>query len=127
MNAAWPVELAYGVSEDEAANLMNRYSGATTLVAVSDEDGEESYFIGMSGGGMDLSWDLCAAFICCGCIPPITILQGLPNMATGRRYASTVSDPMAVRILAAMKPTKQYLRRVASSLDRTRASVTNKR
>lgn len=72
MNALWPVELAYGRSEEEAAALMNLHAGATSLITVDDQT-----YIAMTGGGMDLSWHIAAAYVCCGCVPPLDILDGL--------------------------------------------------
>lgn len=72
MNALWPVELAYGRDEDEAAALMNQHAGATSLISIDDQT-----YIAMTGGGMNLSWHIAAAYVCCGCVPPLDILDGL--------------------------------------------------
>lgn len=72
MNSLWPVELAYGRGEQETADLINRHAGATTLIRIDDD-----YYIGMTGGGMDLSWHIAAAYVCCGCVPPLYILESL--------------------------------------------------
>lgn len=99
MNALWPVELAYGRSEAEAADLMNRHGGATSLISI---DGD--YYIAMTGGGMDLSWHLAAAYVCCGAVPPLYILRSLSRSASDMRPAVTRA------ILAAGRQGAGYLR-----------------
>lgn len=76
MNFYWPVNLAYGVSEEDAAALIDRHAGATSLVYIESFD---THAIVLTGGGMDLSWDICAAYVCCGCVPPMELLEGLPE------------------------------------------------
>ncbi|PWC98028.1 hypothetical protein TSO5_03210 [Azospirillum sp. TSO5] len=77
MNYFWPVELGYGVELEEAATMIDQHAGCATLVYVESLD---THGIALSGGGMDLSWDLAAAYLCCGCVPPLNILSGLPHM-----------------------------------------------
>lgn len=72
MNALWPVQLAYGRSIETASRLMNAHAGAAVLVTIDDEE-----YIALAGGGMDLSWHLAAAYVCCGCVPPVDILDRL--------------------------------------------------
>lgn len=72
MNSLWPVDLAYGRGEAEAARLINLHAGSTVLVTIDDET-----YIAMTSGGMDLSWHIAAAYVCCGCVPPVRILENL--------------------------------------------------
>lgn len=74
MNAYWPVDLPYGADEEEIATKIDKLAGCASLVEI---DGI-GYAIVMPGGGMDLSWDLAAAYLCCGVIPPVRLLEGLP-------------------------------------------------
>lgn len=105
MNALWPVDLAYNRSESEAADLMNRYGGATSLITI---DGD--HYIAMTGGGMDLSWHIAAAYVCCGAVPPLYILQNLS------RSHSDMGPTMTRAILAAGRHGAQYLRRQARQI-----------
>lgn len=41
------------------------------------------YGLALTGGGMDMSWEICAAFIRCGYLPPLKYASGLPRMAGG--------------------------------------------
>lgn len=77
MDFIWPVNLAYGVTDEEAAGLIDKYAGSTSLVYVRDLD---THAIVLTGGGMDLTWDIATAYLCCGCIPPLLLLSALPKM-----------------------------------------------
>ena len=105
MNAIWPVDLAYERSEAEAAALMNKHAGATSLICV---DG--NYFIAMTGGGMDLSWHIAAAYVCCGCVPPVAILDNLS------RSPFETSKQARTAILRAWRQGARHLRFKAKSL-----------
>lgn len=80
MNFYWPVDLAYELDEETAAERIDKHAGATSLVWI---ERVQSHAIVLTGGGMDLSWDICAAYICCGCVPPARLLLGLPRFAGG--------------------------------------------
>lgn len=105
MNSLWPVELAYNRSESEAAALMNRHAGSTSLITI---DGD--HYIAMTGGGMDLSWHIAAAYVCCGCVPPLYILRNL----SGSPFET--SKPARAAILAAGRAGAAYLRQEAQKL-----------
>lgn len=64
--------LGADATEEDAAKL----SGPVCLVRVGNEWG-----LALTGGGMDLSWEICAAFIALGFRPPVHFCD-LPNMAT---------------------------------------------
>lgn len=49
------------------------------LCVVKLED-EDDYALALTGGGMDLSWQICAAFVACGYWPPLHFCD-LPRMA----------------------------------------------
>ncbi len=78
MNFVWPVRLGYEVSAKTAADLIAVFAPTATLIAFTSDDkvGEE-YGIALSGGGMNLSDQLAIAYLCCGCVPPATLLMGL--------------------------------------------------
>ncbi len=64
MNSLWPVELAYNRSEVRSGRADEPPCGLTSLITI---DGD--HYIAMTGGGMDLSWHIAAAYVCCGCVP----------------------------------------------------------
>jgi hypothetical protein len=43
----------------------------------------DTYGLALTGGGMDFSWEICAAYIHCGYLPPLKYATDLPKMAGG--------------------------------------------
>ncbi len=119
MNYLWPVDLAYGRSASQAADLMNKHAGATSLVMIGDET-----YIAMTGGGFDMSWHLAAAYVCCGCIPPTRILQNLKGSPFH------VSESMTRAILVAAREGVRFLqrdtKRLAADIRATAADIREK-
>lgn len=105
MNSLWPVDLAYRRSASEAARLMNLHAGATSLIEIDDQ-----HYIALTGGGMDLSWHIAAAYVCCGCVPPLYILDGL------RRSPFRMEDKVNRAILSAGREGAKHLRLRAKQL-----------
>lgn len=73
MNFAYPVP---GMTEAEAGRCQCRLS-SLTLVRLDDR-----IVLALTGGGMDLSPEICAAYIACGYLPPFQFVSGLPEMAS---------------------------------------------
>ena len=42
---------------------------------------DDEYFLALTGGGMDLSWEICEAYIIMGYLPPLHFAGDLPIMA----------------------------------------------
>lgn len=90
MNYAWPVSLAYdGPDAATAAGLIERFAPACVLIELQDDARERlygddrdapEYAIALTGGGMDLSDDIAAAYLACGCVPPSRLLAGLSGV-----------------------------------------------
>lgn len=72
MSWAWPVTLRRG-PEDAAESL-------THLPVCVVEYQEHGTLLALTGGGMDLSWELCEAYIRLGLAPPFALCD-LPRMA----------------------------------------------
>lgn len=116
MNALWPVDLAYGRSHQEATRLIGKHGGATVLITIDDRD-----FIAMTGGGMDLSWHIASAYVCCGCVPPVQILEGL--------YRSPFETSKSARaaVLSAWRDGAKFLRDKARRLNVERQCYAKKK
>lgn len=78
MNFFYPCELE---DLEAAARAISRLP----LCVVEMGDGETGF--ALTGGGMDLSWEICAAYIACGFLPPVEYCD-LPNMAGRGKYHS---------------------------------------
>lgn len=75
MNYYYPIELRYGASPAELQMRLMLDGGAVTLVEV-----DANPVLALTGGGMDLSWDVCLAYIICGSYPPLHFCD-LPDFA----------------------------------------------
>ena len=70
MNYIYPLGDSFEVPKDFREKLNN-----TTIVEI---DGQ--YFLALTGGGMDLSWEICESYINLGYYPPTHFCR-LPGMA----------------------------------------------
>jgi len=76
MNYAYPLP-EYHISNDACSDqaLLDTEGGAAVLVSIGEE-----YYLALAGGGMDLSWDICLAYMLLGYLPPVHFC-GLPGFA----------------------------------------------
>lgn len=72
MTVLWPCALR--TSPEEAANAFRREGLACTLVK-GQVNGTEVSGIALRGGGMDLSDHIAAAYILCGQVPPVAVIE----------------------------------------------------
>lgn len=79
MNYYCPIELRYDMTHEAAADIL-----ADTCLVLVEVHGETG--LALSGGGMDLSWEICEAFMLLGSLPPAHFARRLPKMC------STFSD-----------------------------------
>lgn len=70
MNYLYPLGEYFEVPDDWKKKLVSM-----TIVEVDDE-----YFLALTGGGMDMSWQICETYINLGYYPPTHFCQ-LPHMA----------------------------------------------
>lgn len=70
MNYIYP--LPYGV---RTTNNWRSAMRCTTVVQVGGET-----YLALTGGGMDLSWEICEAYLRCGYLPPAHFARHLPKM-----------------------------------------------
>lgn len=49
------------------------------LIEWGDGSGHGGFALALTGGGMDLSWDICEAFMCLGELPPVKYAGDLPD------------------------------------------------
>ena len=111
MNYFYPCELRSHSVEDAARAIAH-----LPLCVVEMEDGETGF--ALTGGGMDLSWEICDAFISCGYLPPLQYCD-LPDMAGKAKH------PRCQLILAACRRSAEiaegWAHRRVDSLDRMAA------
>ncbi|MEM7303392.1 MAG: hypothetical protein AAF468_20115 [Pseudomonadota bacterium] len=113
MNYGYPVDIRHGPSCEEIAQNLDNLAGCVSLVRHDDR-----YYLALTGGGMDLSWNICAAFIVCGCIPPINFLNRLPRMASSGKYPANIPDEIAKLVVDCIPVAAESLRTAAYQLER---------
>ncbi len=77
-NYAYPLPDEYELNLSRARKALKHY--ALTVVSLADHD---RYYLVLTGGGMDMSWDICGAYIALGFYPPARFCR-LPEMAGDR-------------------------------------------
>lgn len=117
MNALWPCEPRYGMTDELAATAIDQHAGATVLVTINNEQHHGLQGIAMTGGGMNMSWDLCAAYICCSCIPPLRLLTDMP------KFAGMKSSELTRAVLECMDLAADWLKSRAERLREYRADM----
>ena len=111
-------------SDEREGPMMNYYypcpiddpEAAAKLIAdlplcIVQIDGDTTAFA-LTGGGMDLSWEICEAFIRCGHLPPFKYASELPRMAM------TLDDDKRTVLAAARRTCNVVAGRAQSALGR---------
>jgi hypothetical protein len=108
MNYWYPLE---GISDEtEASEAALGLSGLPLCVV--EVDG--SYGLALTGGGMDLSWEIAEAYVRLGMLPPVHFAD-LPSMAG--KYPGSESGPAVTRaMLRALRAQAERLSRSAERL-----------
>jgi hypothetical protein len=101
--------------EDWQTKIKNKLNNMTVVYLID----QETYFLALTGGGMDMSWQICETYINLGYLPPLTYCD-LPNMA-GTNYNSAKTK----RIIKACKRSAQVAIIQAKSTLRTLKSLHN--
>lgn len=86
MNYYYPLPHSSTAYDDMARLLAD-----TCLCVVSFSDGRRDG-LALTGGGMDLTWEVCEAFVRLGYLPPVHFAANLPKMAGGRMDFAELSD-----------------------------------
>ena len=89
---------------DPQEDQMTLYQSSANVVLVrmmGIDDNEDSYVLALSGGGMDLSWDICHAYILLGYSPPIEFCH-LPDFSG----QDNTQEPFWTILKACLKSTK---------------------
>jgi hypothetical protein len=85
MSYAYPLDRA---DEDSAVRL------ADLPLALVEMDG--AWFLALTGGGMDLSWEICAGYVRLGSYPPAHFAENLPRIGSmGNERAAWYADTLA--------------------------------
>lgn len=101
MNYYWPLTHWLNADPYEFAERLRSFN--LCLVKIEIEDDNALWALALTGGGMDLSWDIAAGYIALGFLPPrgLSVHQGGPK-STWQYGVSEVGIKWAKRIKAAM-------------------------
>jgi hypothetical protein len=110
MNYVWPCEMPYGTGKEKAAQLIAEHGGSTCLVSCQI-GGEDFVGIALTGGGMNLAHDIAAAYVCCGHVPPLAVLDDALSQI------KEMSEPVRPLVVEAATRTVESLRWTADSLE----------
>lgn len=70
-----------------------------------------SYGLALTGGGMDLSWDICRAYIATGNLPPVHFAD-LPSFAGGHGESTEVAAAMIRSLEITVQHAERHLQRL---------------
>lgn len=110
MNYFYPLNESDGNSlgrwEDSFDTVEAAYRLRDLPLCLVERDGD--YGLALTGGGMDLTWEIVAAYVALGYLPPVSFsrlpgMAGMPNGASDRLVIAAVS-----RSLSAMIDRLQY-------------------
>lgn len=77
MNYAYPLPLRGEVDAHAAIDKLNN----CCIVRFIDGPHDGEYFLALTGGGMDLTWEICESYIALGFHPPEHFASKLPRMS----------------------------------------------
>lgn len=75
MNTLWPLPDSFEPQEQHKEDMDNM-----TIVALKEGSGYPDYYLALTGGGMDMSWQIGRTYVNLGYLPPAA-LNDLPRMA----------------------------------------------
>lgn len=112
MNYYWPLTHWLNADPYEVAERLRHLS--VCLVKIERDDRDALWALALTGGGMDLSWNIAAAYIACGFMPPraLSVHQGGPK-STWDYGVSVIGIKWAKRVKAALVHRAKYDRRRA--------------
>lgn len=77
MNYYYPLDAYHWREDPEGLQArLDLFGGACLLAEMDDK-----VVLTLMGGGMDLTWDICLAYILAGCLPPAHFASDLPEFA----------------------------------------------
>lgn len=82
MNYVWPAFLPYGMDSQTLAERLNVYCPVMSLIYFGEHSElcPEEYGFALTGGGMNLSDQIAAAYLCADQVPPQELLSGLSGV-----------------------------------------------
>lgn len=79
MNYFYPMPTYHGDPREDCKKLARLPVCIIEFIG-EDVDSDDRYALALTGGGMDLSWEICEAFMRLGYLPPVHFAGQLPQM-----------------------------------------------
>lgn len=115
MNFVWPAFIPYGMSSQDVADRLAQFAPTVSLVTFDDDSHcGEDYGYALSGGGMNLSDQLAAAYLCAHQIPPLSLLEALPGVI-GEYKLRQIGRPLRAAYRLAANAMKLKAQRLAET------------
>ena len=82
MNYYYPIHIGWSgsISAEDAQFILSVNHLCLTVVHMMDDNVSDDYVLALTGGGMDLTWEICEAFCLLGQIPPSS-MSDVPDMS----------------------------------------------
>ena len=124
MNTFWPLPAFSSggktfADPDDTAKTLARLPVCLVNIGVGPED-EDEWGLALTGGGMDLSWELAEAYMLCGYLPPLELCS-LPAFA-GKRL-DTRARWIVAGCKASCRASMDYARGQLSGLQSVRKKM----
>lgn len=113
MNYYYPLLDYQGDRDPEEDQMLLYHSAANVVIVRIINEGEAiTYALALTGGGMDLSWDICLAYVLLGYYPPMHFCD-LPELAG----QDNKREPRWSVLKACLKTTEAMLQRAVRRKD----------
>lgn len=124
MNYVYPVLIFDGrlrPSAQDVANRLELFAPACSLVYFGEHSDHcsETYGFALTGGGMDLSDQIAAAYLCADQVPPTWVLQRLASVGMSERKLAKIGASLRV----AYRMAARAMRERAADLTRESARI----
>ncbi len=106
MNYGYPLPYYEGDPEEEQLTLYQSSANVVLVELIGVADDDAAYVLALSGGGMDLSFDICHAYILLGYAPPLQFCD-LPDFAG----QDNSQEPFASIIKACLQSVESVVQR----------------
>lgn len=107
MNGAYPVFIYDGgpVTPGQVADLLEQFAPACSLIHFGEHSDfcPEPYGFALTGGGMDLSDHIAAAYLCAAQVPPTWVLQRLAGVGMSEHKLARIGPALALAFDMAAK------------------------
>ena len=119
MNYYYELPYYEGDPEEDQLTLYQSSANVVLVRMLNIEEDENSFVLALSGGGMDLSWDICHAYILLGYAPPLHFCN-LPDLGQDNRQ-----EPYQLILKACLQSAKSVAYRANRQIKQLQSQLTS--